>query len=115
MSRTWYERHIRPHALDYACGLPTVGFQRQLMVPQASGRRWHRMNMRYYDKTRVTKITAPDPATKRHPLAALQECAACPRPAGNCCIASMAAHLCCKPQALHCPSCTPATCQGLDR
>ena len=32
MSRSWYERHVLPHALDYACGLPMVGRQRQLVV-----------------------------------------------------------------------------------
>lgn len=74
MSGSWYERHILPHALDYACGLPMVGRQRQLLVPQAAGRVLEvgvgtGLNMRYYDKTRVTQITALDPALELHPLA----------------------------------------------
>ncbi|WP_296447723.1 class I SAM-dependent methyltransferase [Rhodoferax sp. UBA5149] len=74
MSNSWYDRHILPHALDYACGLPMVGRQRQLVVPLAQGRVLEvgigtGLNMRYYNKTRVTKITALDPALELHPLA----------------------------------------------
>ena len=74
MSRSWYERHILPHALDYACGLPMVGRQRQLLVPQAKGRVLEvgvgtGLNMRYYDKSLVSSITALDPALELHPLA----------------------------------------------
>ena len=74
MSASWYERHILLHALDYACGLPMVGRQRQLIVPLAQGRVLEvgvgtGLNMRYYDKARVTHITALDPALELHPLA----------------------------------------------
>lgn len=74
MSSTWYDRHILPVALDFACGLPMVGRQRQLVVPLAQGRVLEvgigtGLNMRYYDKSRVTKIVGLDPALELHPLA----------------------------------------------
>lgn len=74
MSSSWYQRHILPHALDFVCGLPMLGRQRQLVVPRARGRVLEvgigtGLNMPYYDKTRITKITALDPALELHPLA----------------------------------------------
>lgn len=74
MSANWYERHILPSALDYACGLPMIGRQRQLVVPLAQGRVLEvgigtGLNMPYYDKNRVTRITGLDPALQLHPLA----------------------------------------------
>ena len=74
MSRSWYERHILPYALDFACGLPMVGRQRQQVVPQAQGRVLEvgigtGLNMPYYDKNRVSQITGLDPALELHPLA----------------------------------------------
>ncbi len=74
MTPSWYERHILPPALDFACGLPMISRQRQLVVPLAQGRVLEvgigtGLNMRYYDKTRVTKITGLDPALQLHPLA----------------------------------------------
>lgn len=74
MNRSWYERHILPHALDFACGLPMVGRQRQQVVPQAQGRVLEvgigtGLNMPYYDKTRVSQITGLDPALELHPWA----------------------------------------------
>ncbi len=67
MTPSWYERYILPPALDFACGLPMISRQRQLVVPLAQGRVLEvgigtGLNMRYYDKTRVTKITGLDPA-----------------------------------------------------
>ncbi len=74
MTPSWYERYILPLALDFACGLPMISRQRQLVVPLAQGRVLEvgigtGLNMRYYDKTRVTKITGLDPALQLHPLA----------------------------------------------
>jgi len=74
MSSNWYERHILPKALDFACGMPMIGRMRQLVVPQARGRVLEvgigtGLNMRYYDKTQVTHITGLDPALQLHPLA----------------------------------------------
>lgn len=74
MPANWYERHILPGALDYACGLPMISRQRQLVVPLAQGRVLEvgigtGLNMPYYDKRRVTRITGLDPALQLHPLA----------------------------------------------
>jgi ubiquinone/menaquinone biosynthesis C-methylase UbiE len=74
MSSSWYDRHILPWALDMACGLPMVGRQRQRVVPLAHGRVLEvgigtGLNMPYYDKTRVARITGLDPALELQPRA----------------------------------------------
>ena len=63
----WYERHILPTALDMACGMPMISRMRQLVVPQAAGRVLEvgigtGLNMRHYNKQRVTNITGLGPA-----------------------------------------------------
>ncbi len=74
MTPSWYERHILPPALDFACGLPMISRQRQLIVPLARGRVLEvgigtGLNMRWYDKSRVSRITGLDPALQLHPRA----------------------------------------------
>ena len=74
MTPNWFERHILPSALDVVCGMPMISRMRQLVVPQAQGRVLEvgigtGLNMRYYDKTRVTHITGLDPSLQLHPLA----------------------------------------------
>jgi ubiquinone/menaquinone biosynthesis C-methylase UbiE len=74
MSANWYERHILPTALDLVCGMPMMGRMRQQVVPRAHGRVLEvgfgtGLNMRYYDKNRVTHITGLDPGLQFHPLA----------------------------------------------
>jgi ubiquinone/menaquinone biosynthesis C-methylase UbiE len=74
MAANWYERHILPTGLDLVCGMPMLGRMRQLVVPQARGRVLEvgigtGLNMRYYDKSRVTRVTGLDPAMQLHPLA----------------------------------------------
>jgi ubiquinone/menaquinone biosynthesis C-methylase UbiE len=74
MTTNWYERNILPAALDFACGMPMIGRMRQQVVPQAQGRVLEvgigtGLNMRYYDKSRVSHITGLDPALQMHPLA----------------------------------------------
>ena len=74
MSSNWYERHILPRALDFACGLPLISQQRELVVPRARGRVLEvgigtGLNLRHYDKSRVTRIVGLDPALELHPLA----------------------------------------------
>ena len=74
MSASWYDRHILPTALDTACGMPMISRMRQRIVPLARGRVLEvgigtGLNMRHYDKTRVTRITGLDPALQVHPLA----------------------------------------------
>jgi ubiquinone/menaquinone biosynthesis C-methylase UbiE len=74
MTPNWYERNILPAALDVFCGMPMISRMRQLVVSQAVGRVLEvgigtGLNMRYYDKTRVTHITGLDPSLQLHPLA----------------------------------------------
>ena len=74
MTPNWYERHILPAALDFACGMPMISRMRQLVVPQAQGRVLEvgigtGLNMRWYDKNRVARITGLDPSLQLHPLA----------------------------------------------
>ena len=74
MNPNWYERHIFPPALEFACGMPAIGRMRQRVVPLAQGRVLEvgigtGLNMRYYDKSQVTHITGLDPALQLHPLA----------------------------------------------
>jgi SAM-dependent methyltransferase len=74
MTANWYERHVLPSALDWACGLPMFSNLRQKVVPLAKGRVLEvgmgtGLNLRHYDKTRVTHITGLDPALQMHPLA----------------------------------------------
>lgn len=74
MPPNWYETHILPAALDFACGMPMVSRMRCLVVPRAQGRVLEvgvgtGLNMRHYDKRRVTHVTGLDPALQMHPLA----------------------------------------------
>jgi len=74
MQPNWYERHILPTALDTACGMPMFGRMREHVVPRAQGHVLEvgigtGLNMRYYDKARVTQITGLDPAMQMHSLA----------------------------------------------
>ena len=69
MTPFWYERHILPTALDFACRMPIISRMRELVMPRARGRGrvlevgiGTGLNMRYYDKRRVTHITGLDPA-----------------------------------------------------
>lgn len=74
MPPNWYDRHILPKALDIACGMPMIGRMRDRVVPRASGRVLEvgigtGLNMRHYDKARVTHITGLDPALQLQPIA----------------------------------------------
>lgn len=74
MTTNWYERHILPAALDFACGMNAISRMRQRVVPLAHGRVLEvgigsGLNMRHYDKGRVTHITGLDPALQLQPLA----------------------------------------------
>jgi len=68
---SWYDRRILPHALDVVCGLPMFGRMRARVVSQAQGRVLEvgvgtGLNMRHYDRTRVTGIVGLDPAMQLH-------------------------------------------------
>ena len=74
MPPNWYDRYILPKALDIACGMPMIGRMRDRVVPRASGRVLEvgigtGLNMRHYDKARVTHITGLDPALQLQPIA----------------------------------------------
>lgn len=74
MLKNWYDRHILPTVLDMACGMPMISRMRQRVVPLAVGRVLEvgigtGLNIRHYDKQRVTHITGLDPALQMHPLA----------------------------------------------
>ncbi len=71
MSENWYDRHILPHLLDFACGIRPVRRQRQKLVPLACGRVLEigigtGLNMPHYDKNRISHITGLDPALQMH-------------------------------------------------
>lgn len=72
---SWYDRHLLPHLVDFACGMKPVSRQRELIVPRAHGRVLEvgigtGLNMPFYDKSRVRYIIGVDPALQMHRLAA---------------------------------------------
>ena len=74
MSASWYERHILPYLLDFACGIKPVRRQRRKVVPLAHGRVLEigigtGLNLEHYDKARVEKIIGLDPGLEMHRLA----------------------------------------------
>ncbi len=74
MTPSWYERYIFPRVMDLACGMPMVSQQRSKVVPLARGRVLEvgigtGLNLRHYDKSRVSQIVGLDPAMHLHPLA----------------------------------------------
>lgn len=75
MNASWYDRHLLPHLVDFACGVKPVSRQRELIVPLARGRVLEvgigtGRNMPFYDKSRVRYIIGVDPALQMHRLAA---------------------------------------------
>lgn len=74
MADNWYERHILPYLLDFACGMKTVRRQREKVVPFAQGRILEvgigtGLNLEYYDKSKVREIVGLDPGMQFHRLA----------------------------------------------
>lgn len=75
MPETWYDRHLLPYLIDFACGLAPIRRQREKVVPRAHGRVLEvgigtGLNMRHYDKSRVSAIVGLDPALALHRIAA---------------------------------------------
>lgn len=71
----WYERHLLPYLLDFACGIRPVRQQRDKVVPLATGRVLEvgigtGLNLEHYDKGRVEKVVGLDPGLEMHRLAA---------------------------------------------
>jgi SAM-dependent methyltransferase len=70
----WYDRHLLPYLIDFACGLPVVAAQRRQVIPQAAGRVLEvgigtGLNLRFYDRSRIERLVGIDPAQEMHPLA----------------------------------------------
>lgn len=71
---SWYDRHVLPYLIDMACGIRPVARQREKVVPLAQGQVLEvgigtGLNIPFYDKKRVTRITGVDPALRMHSLA----------------------------------------------
>lgn len=71
---SWYDRHVLPYLLDFACGLPVVSRLRRQVIPQAAGRVLEigigtGLNLPFYDKSKVKSVVAIDPAQQMHRLA----------------------------------------------
>jgi len=81
MSENWYERHVLPHIIHFACGTKPIRKQRMKIIPQAHGRVMEvgmgtGLNLPFYDRLRVKSIVAVDPALRMHRLA-LKQVQAC--------------------------------------
>ena len=71
---SWYDRHILPALLDFACGIKPINRQREKVIPQAHGRVLEvgigtGLNMPFYNTARVKSIVGVDPALRMHRLA----------------------------------------------
>lgn len=71
---SWYDRHILPYVIDLACGLKPIRKQREKVVPGAQGRVLEigigtGLNLRHYDRSRVSAVVGVDPALRMHRLA----------------------------------------------
>lgn len=69
-----YDRFLLPYLIDLACGIEPVQKQRAKVVPRAGGRVLEigvgtGRNLPFYDKSRVTELSALDPAPQMHRLA----------------------------------------------
>jgi ubiquinone/menaquinone biosynthesis C-methylase UbiE len=73
-ARGWYERHLLPYLIDFACGIKPVTRQRGKVVPRAQGRVLEigigtGLNLEHYDPSRVQKLVGLDPSPEMHRLA----------------------------------------------
>jgi ubiquinone/menaquinone biosynthesis C-methylase UbiE len=71
MSESWYNRHILPYLLDFACSMKDLTRQREKVVPRASGTVLEigigtGLNIAHYDRAKVDKIIGLDPALQMH-------------------------------------------------
>ena len=71
---SWYDMHVLPLLLDFACGLAPIAQQRRRIVPRAQGRILEvgigtGLNLSFYDKSRVSTLVGVDPAEQLHRLA----------------------------------------------
>ncbi len=81
MPENWYERHVLPYVIHFACGTTPIRKQRLKVIPQAHGRVMEvglgtGLNLPFYDKRRVRSIVGVDPSLRMHRLA-LRQIQAC--------------------------------------
>lgn len=62
----FYDHHIMPRVVDFACSLKPISYQRRLVVPQAQGVVLEigigsGLNLAFYDPSKVKKIIGVDP------------------------------------------------------
>ncbi len=70
----WYDRHILPHLIDFACGMGEVMKVRSTVVPRAHGRVLEigigsGLNLAFYDAEKVSAIVGVDPSADMQRLA----------------------------------------------
>ncbi len=70
----FYDRHVLPRLIDYACGMGEVMKTRSKIVPQAEGRVLEigigtGLNLGFYDPARVQVVIGVDPAAQMQALA----------------------------------------------
>jgi ubiquinone/menaquinone biosynthesis C-methylase UbiE len=70
----WYDRHVLPYLIDFACGIKPVRRQRRKVVPLAHGRVLEigigtGLNLEHYDKSRLSALVGLDPSAEMHRLA----------------------------------------------
>lgn len=67
----FYDKHILPHLINCACGLPAMMGQRAKLIPLATGRVIELgigtgLNLPFYDAKKVSAIIGVDPAVGMH-------------------------------------------------
>lgn len=67
--KSWYERHVLPYLIDFACGLSTIAKQRQQVVPRAAGRVLEvgigtGLNLPFYRRAGVLTLVGVDPGVE---------------------------------------------------
>ncbi len=64
--KSWYDRHVLPYLIDFACGLSTIAKQRQQVVPRAAGRVLEvgigtGLNLPFYRRASILTLVGVDP------------------------------------------------------
>jgi ubiquinone/menaquinone biosynthesis C-methylase UbiE len=67
--KSWYDRHVLPYLIDFACGLSTIAKQRQQVVPRAAGRVLEvgigtGLNLPFYRRAGVLTLVGVDPGVE---------------------------------------------------
>jgi ubiquinone/menaquinone biosynthesis C-methylase UbiE len=74
MSSGFYDKHVLPLLLDFACGLKPMRKQREKVVPKAKGKVLEigigtGLNLKHYKAENIESFTGLDPALQMHALA----------------------------------------------